>query len=109
MTAAWTAAPRPAVRLGITLSRRMSRRSIDRSLVKRIVREAFRQAAEPLQRVADRERVVLALSFRLKRPAAPTGSAARPALTAWRIALRSDAEAAFAAVERHLAAGEPRA
>ncbi len=109
MTAAWSAAPRPAVRLGITVSGRMSPRSIDRSLVKRIVREAFRQAAEPLERLAERDGVAIAVSFRLKRPVAPTSSATRPALSAWRSALRTDADAALAALQRHLAAGESRA
>ena len=109
MTAAWATSPAPAVRLGITVSRRMARRSIDRSLVKRIVRETFRRAAESLERLAAQEDLALAVSFRLKRPVGSSEPNSRPPVTAWRRALRSDAEAGLASVARHLAGRESHA
>lgn len=104
VTAAWVAMPAGGARLGITVSKRMARRAIDRALVKRVVRESFRRSAPAMGDAAVAAGVRVDISVRLKRPVGLPGAAGRPALTRWRQALRSEADALFHAVTVRLGA-----
>jgi ribonuclease P protein component len=88
-------------RLGITVSKRMARRAVDRALVKRIVRESFRRWRQALDDVSLRAGLRIDVSVRLRRPVALPGTPARPALQAWRAALRAEADELFVAVAAH--------
>jgi ribonuclease P protein component len=102
MTAAWSPSEHPAVRFGVTVGKRNARRAVDRNLVKRILREAGRHAAPALDLACAARGLRLDVAFRLKtsrdRPAE-----AQPPLTAWRRALRDEADHLLDRLGRHLA------
>lgn len=102
MTAAWSSSDRPAVRFGVTVGKRNARRAIDRALVKRILREAGRHAAPALELTCAQRGLRLDVAFRLKASRDRTAEA-QPALTAWRRALRDEADALLDRLDRHLA------
>jgi ribonuclease P protein component len=104
MTAAWRVDRETdhPVRFGVTIGRRCARRAVDRSLAKRVVREAARHAAHRLEARCRERTLQLDVGFRLK---APRVSATAPlSVTAWRRALRAEAEQLLAELERRLAA-----
>lgn len=99
MTAAWSPSPLPVVRFGVTVGRRNARRAVDRALVKRVVREASRHAAAGLEAACGRAQWRLDVAFRLK---AARPAAAGTSTTAWRRALRSEADSLLQRLQRHL-------
>ena len=101
MTAAWSPSEEPAVRFGVTVGKRNARRSIDRAVVKRILREAGRHAAPALELTCARRGLRLDVAFRLK-ASRDRAAEAQPALTAWRRALRDEADALLDRLGRHL-------
>jgi ribonuclease P protein component len=112
MTAAWSASPTPAVRFGVTVGKRNAKRSIDRALVKRVVREAGRHGAAALESICAERKLRLDVAFRLKaRRDAKTNTKTKTKtktttseipLTAWRRALREEADAMLVRLARHL-------
>ena len=102
MTAAWSSSEQPAVRFGVTVGKRNARRAMDRNLVKRILREAGRHAAPALELTCARRGLRLDVAFRLKAARDRAGQG-QPALTAWRRALRDEADTLLDRLNRHLA------
>lgn len=100
MTAAWSASQTPAVRFGVTVGKRNARRSIDRALVKRVVREACRHSAAALESICAERTLRLDVAFRLKAPR--DAKTSEVPLTAWRRALREEADAMLVRLARHL-------
>jgi ribonuclease P protein component len=107
MTAAWfpddSDALRGKLRFGAIVGRRNARRAIDRALVKRILREAGRLAAPTLAPHCARLGIRLDVAFRLKAPRGGGGDQPPASVTRWRRALRSEADALLARLERQLA------
>ncbi|MGE5161805.1 MAG: ribonuclease P protein component [Betaproteobacteria bacterium] len=103
MTAAWFPAEQATVRFGATVGKRNARRAVDRNLVKRVLREAARRAAPRLEAACAQRGLRLDVSFRLKSSRDRRGEEPRAALTAWRRALRDEADALLDRLGRHLA------
>lgn len=91
------------VRFGFTVARRLARRAVDRNTVKRVMREAARQQIAILDAAAADRSVDIVL--RLKSAAADAGSLGR---TAWKAALRAEADALLEQLRRTLSRRELR-
>lgn len=102
MTAAWFPSEQAAVRFGTTVGKRNARRAVDRNLVKRILREAARRAAPQLESTCAQRGLRLDVSFRLKSSRDRAAEGPRASLTAWRRALREEADALLDRLGRHL-------
>jgi ribonuclease P protein component len=102
MTAAWFPGETPAVRFGVTVGRRMVRRAVDRALVKRILREAAWLASPGLAAQSTRRYGRLDVAFRVKVVRGGPGDQPPLSLTAWRRALRAEADALLQRLDRHL-------
>ena len=103
MTAAWFPSERAVVRFGATVGKRNARRAVDRNLVKRILRESARSAAPRLEAECARRGLRLDVSFRLKASRDRVADGSPAALTAWRRALREEADALLDRLGRHVA------
>jgi ribonuclease P protein component len=107
MTAAWFPSDVPQVRFGATVGKRNARRAVDRTVVKRVLREAARAAAPQLEAACAQRQLRVDVSFRLKSPRlrSPRRRDEAPlAFSAWRRALRDEADALLQRLARHLAA-----
>jgi ribonuclease P protein component len=103
MTAAWFPDEAAAVRFGATVGKRNARRAVDRALVKRILREASRRAAPALEALCAHQGLRLDVSFRLKAPRNQATEVPPVSLTAWRLALRAEADWLLGRLHRHIA------
>ncbi len=92
------------VRFGFTASRRHARRALDRNTVKRVLREAARQRIDELDAAAADRSVDIVL--RLKAAVPAKHAAAR---SAWKAALREEADALLAELTRRLRRAEASA
>lgn len=91
-----------AVRFGFTASRRQARRAVDRNAAKRVLREAARQHLEDLDSAAAGRSVDIVLRLRAAVP-----DRASLARTAWKAALRTEAEALLEHLARRLRQAGP--
>jgi ribonuclease P protein component len=89
------------VRFGFTASRRHARRAVDRNTAKRVLREAARRHVEELDAAAASRSVDIVL--RLKATAPDRSALAR---SAWKDALRDEADALLTQLARRLRGAE---
>jgi RNase P protein component len=91
------------VRFGFTASRRHARRAVDRNCAKRVLREAARRHVEDLDAAAADRSVDIVLRLRAAVP--DRGTLAR---SAWKTALRAEADALLEQLARRLRGAEER-
>jgi ribonuclease P protein component len=85
------------VRFGFTASRRHARRAVDRNTAKRVLREAARRHLEDLDAAAAARSVDIVLRLKAAVP-----DAAQLSRSAWKAALRAEADALLAQLVRRL-------